>query len=617
MFGIKKHHILYLLIVSIGFGQVEDDEKTRSFLFGLIKLKRSSPFLKGYRWSKWFHAREFNEPVTMIPLEFKYGVGFTGKTSGSYTSLDENSAKNDPDKIKYEADVDPIPISYENIWGTSLELDMAMVNIPYYLIGTSWLNVLTGITYRNSTLLYPGEVPHESWGSVNSSWSTPAYFSPRVTDYMITNHVQLQPYNNWFINLRYSYGLSSAKLYSSDNEIWDESPTGSGTSMAVGVGLRFILDPGKENRFTVGLDFRHSYTKLTTIDDPSDITPINDLDLNNYGLYFTLSAFFGGERTSGDDGKDMYYRKDYYGAQSNFEKFINNHPTHANRHKADAYLEKIYYKIPYLVMSEGKTLDDKQQTRKALKKYREALSLVRDDSVITELLNGRIEQIALQWLSDAEETLQRGDYITAYELVKEVASFSLYGKRELARFKSHVILGEGKQYQDALFIGKAMDKYADALSLNPDLIYDVKTLQYKAGIQMAKLAAKANEFDEIQLAIQSLEYAKELSGSIGEKNEKLLKDLREKLDKHDDYKHQQLIDQRMNSARHKQSLARTEKLEIGQTVPKVQALLGEPHETIFGNNGTNPNEQLWIYFINQNTLQLTFVDFILYRIEEI
>jgi len=600
----------------MGFAQNVEDDNTRSFLFGLIKLKRSSPYLKGYRWSKWLHAREFNTPVRMIPLEFKYGVGFNGKTSGELTNLSEESAVDDTEKIKYESDVEPITQGYKNIWGSSVELDMGLVNIPYYLVGTSWLNLLTGVTYRQSTLIYPAEVPYESWGDENANWGDLSYFSPKVTDYMITNHIQLQPYNSWFLNVRYSYGLSNAQLYSTDRETWEDAPTGSGTSSAYGVGFRYILDPGKANRFTAGIDFRYSYTKLT-IDDPADLTPISTADLSNYGLYFTLSAFFGGERTSGDDGKDMYYRKDYYGARSNFEQFLLEQPTHANRHRAKDYLGKIYHKIPYLVMKEGKVLDDDNKTRKAIKKYQEALSLVRGDTVVTKLLTGRIEQIALQWMSAAEDMLKNGDYITAYSLVKEVAGFSEYGKRELPRFKSHVILGEGKQYQEALFIGKAMEKYAEALALNPDLIYDIKSLQYKAGIQMAKLATQANEFDEIQLAIQSLEYARELSGSIGPKNEKLLEELREKLASLDEYKSQLIIDHKMDSARHRQALARSQKLAIGQTIPKVQELLGEPHDKIVGDDGANPKEQLWIYFLKQKTLHLTFVDFALYRIEEI
>ena len=81
-----------------------------------------------------------------------------------------------------------------------------------------------------------------------------------------------------------------------------------------------------------------------------------------------------------------------------------------------------------------------------------------------------------------------------------------------------------------------MQKYTEALELNPDLIYEVKSLQYRAGIQMAKLATEANEFEEIQLAIYALEYARELAGGIGEKNEKLLIDLNKKLESYDNYK---------------------------------------------------------------------------------
>jgi hypothetical protein len=45
--------------------------------------------------------------------------------------------------------------------------------------------------------------------------------------------------------------------------------------------------------------------------------------------------------------------------------------------------------------------------------------------------------------------------------------------------------------------------------------------------------------------------------------------------------------------------------------------LGKPHEKILGNGGTNIEEQLWIYFTNKKSLQLSFVNFILFKIEEI
>ena len=613
----KTRHILFLLLLSGLWGQIEDEKKPKTFLFGLIKFDTESAYEKGAWLDKWLHGREFAAPVNLIPVEIHYGIGFNGKTSGSAANLDKDSAADDPDKIKYDEDVDPISQKFNNLWGSSMEVDVGLINIPYYLLGTSWMNVMTGLTYRTSKTLYGAEVPYEEWAKTKINWGDTVYFSPKMEEYMLTTHFQYQPFNNWFMNFRYSYGLASAVFYTPDHEEWDETLTGSGTSAAMGAGIRFILDPGKENRFTVGLDFRYSYTKIHTILDPADITPINRFDLSNYGLYVTLSAFYGGKKTIGDEAKKLYYRKDYIHARDKFKQFLSDYPAHANRHRAEKYIADCDYKIPYTIMDEGVVLDKKSKTQKALDRYIYAKSLVKNDTLILETLNRRIDQIALLWMFEAEKMLNESRYDEAYSLVKHVAEFSIHGKKELRRFKSWVVLGEGKKYQTAGFIGKAMEKYANALEMNPDLIYEVKSLQYRAGIQMARLAKEADEFDEIQLAIHSLEFARELSGGIGKRNEQLLMDLNNKLKSLSDYKTRVLIDHKMNLARGKQARARTEKLKVGQTIPQVQELLGEPHEKIIGSHGTNPEEQLWIYFVDQKSLHLSFHHFQLFKIEEL
>ena len=613
----KTRHILFLLLLSGLWGQIEDEKKPKTFLFGLIKFDTESAYEKGAWLDKWLHGREFAAPVNLIPVEIHYGIGFNGKTSGSAANLDKDSAADDPDKIKYDEDVDPISQKFNNLWGSSMEVDVGLINIPYYLLGTSWMNVMTGLTYRTSKTFYGAEVPYEEWAKTKINWGDTVYFSPKMEEYMLTTHFQYQPFNNWFMNFRYSYGLASAVFYTPDHEEWDETLTGSGTSAAMGAGIRFILDPGKENKFTVGLDFRYSYTKIHTILDPADITPINRFDLSNYGLYVTLSAFYGGKKTIGDKAKKLYYRKDYIHARDKFKQFLSDYPAHANRHRAEKYIADCDYKIPYTIMDEGVVLDKKSKTQKALDRYIYAKSLVKNDTLILETLNRRIDQIALLWMFEAEKMLNESRYDEAYSLVKHVAEFSIHGKKELRRFKSWVVLGEGKKYQTAGFIGKAMEKYANALEMNPDLIYEVKSLQYRAGIQMARLAKEADEFDEIQLAIHSLEFARELSGGIGKRNEQLLMDLNNKLKSLSDYKTRVLIDHKMNLARGKQARARTEKLKVGQTIPQVQELLGEPHEKIIGSHGTNPEEQLWIYFVDQKSLHLSFHHFQLFKIEEL
>ena len=100
---------------------------------------------------------------------------------------------------------------------------------------------------------------------------------------------------------------------------------GSGSSSAGAIGLRFIFDTGLKNRFSIGFDVRHSYTKIHNIDDPDEITPITRFDLSNYGVYVSLSAFYGGRKTIGDKAKIDYYRKDYIKAlKKNSNNFLVN-----------------------------------------------------------------------------------------------------------------------------------------------------------------------------------------------------------------------------------------------------------------------------------------------------
>ncbi len=609
--------VLFIFLCGLS-GQVEEKEP-KTYFFGLIKIDSDSPYEDGYWLNKWFFSREFASPVNIVPIELRYGFGVTGKSKGSVASFGTKSFKDDPGKIRYDRDAVPISQGINNLYGTSIEFDMGLINIPSYIVGTSWINVLTGISYRTSTLLFPAEIPGQDWGGINDNWNREAYFSPKLNEYLVTTHFQYQPFNNWYLNFRYGYGLASALFYSPDRteQIWNQNLTGSGSSSAGAIGLRFVFDTGLNNRFTIGFDIRHSYTKIHRINDPEDITPITRFDLSNYGVYVSLSAFYGGRKTIGDKAKVDFYRRDYIQALKKFEQFIAKYPSHSNSHRAEKYIADCEYKIPYKLMRQGLVLEETGKIKKALNMYQIAKSKVKNDTIAYNMIDDRIEQIALLWMIKAEEMLNKGNYITAYNLVKTVSNFSIKGKKEIRRFKSWVILGEGKQYQKLGFIGKAMEKYAEALELNIDLIYEIRSLQYKAGIQMAKLADEADEFEEIQLAIHSLETARDLAGGIGSKNEKLLVELKEKLEELDDYKTRILIDQKMNQGRLELMRARSDRLEIGLTLPQVEDLLGPPHEKILGNNGKDHDQQLWIYFMGKGSLQLSFHNFQLFKIEKL
>tara|TARA_A100001011_G_scaffold394058_1_gene485506 strand:+ start:1042 stop:2895 length:1854 start_codon:yes stop_codon:yes gene_type:complete len=611
-----KYILLFNTIISSIFCEEKKGGSKKSSFFDLVKFDTSSPYETGYWYDKWFKSREFSYPVKKIPIELRYGIGFNGSFSGSAS---DPSAKDEKTLITYEDNsIEKINQDFSNLWGTAIDIDFMMYNLPHYILNTSWLNMMTGFSYRKNTLSNPATIPFSVWGNIEGkeSWGVDKKFSPTTNEFLITNVMQWQPFNSWYLNFRYGYGFANTKFYTSDNKKWDETPSGSGTSMALGFGIRFILDPGKANKFSLGIDLRHSYTKIHTINDPKNVTPIEKFRLTNYGLYLTLSAFYGGDLSKGDKAKRLYFSKDYIGARNEFRTFLNEYPTHSNHRSAKEYLEICEYKIPYVIMEQGVVLDSRGKTEKALEKYLYAKSLVKKDTIIMGALDGRIDQIALIWMNEAEMLLTEEKYNNALSLVKRVSKFSNHGENALRRFKSYTILGSGKEYQGAGFIGKAMSKYTEALKMNPELIYMVKALQYNAGIQMVGLAGEADEFDEIYLAIESLTYAKELSGGIGEKNETLLEDLKKKLDNYDEYQIRKNIDKRMSLAREEKIISKSESISIGMKLLKVQELLGDPHEKV-EKNIKGINDQLWIYFVNNKSLHLSFQNYILYKIEEI
>ena len=59
----------------------------------------------------------------------------------------------------FDSEVEPLDQNIENIFGTSLDIDIGMINIPNLIMKTSWMNVLTGLNYRSSSIISPKEVP--------------------------------------------------------------------------------------------------------------------------------------------------------------------------------------------------------------------------------------------------------------------------------------------------------------------------------------------------------------------------------------------------------------------------------------------------------------------------
>ncbi len=576
-------------------------DTSESLIFRLFKPQQEQgvDYEKGYYWDRIFHRREFHEPVKIIPVELRYGFGYNG--GSGFLGL-----KTPPNWMEL-ADTDAELFDGGSITariGHQLDIDLLKTNLPFYILKTSWLDMHTGINLRYASLFLPAEVP-TAWSETNPTWLSAVEFTGKIIEVSWSQSLILQWYESWYANLRYTYGLASSTFYG------ENSISGWGPSQSFALGGRLILDPGQTNRYALGLDLKYTHTEIKNINDPKDLSPITKFTLDNFGIFATVSVFFGGQKTDGDVGKMHYYRRDYITAARMLESFVENNPTHANRHRAEKFILKSKQKIPIQLMREGMSFDERGMIDKALQRYIRARALA--DTTLIPVLDERIREMAFIELEKAESLLNSGRGEDAIKKVRSIVSWYQEMDKHILRFETTHLLNEGKRALDHGFHRKALEMFDLAVEKDPGLELEVGAYRAQIAADLLALADSVKDFASIRLVVFSLEEARRLTGSLGKGNERVLKALKSKLAAWEEYLMRQKIDQRMEAERRKVE-EKPPPVELGMTIPQVQDIMGEPSEKI--SRGQDQKNQLWIYRYEDGTeVVLTFSDYVLFRIE--
>ena len=164
--------LLVFILTNSLFSQVLTKQEAKIYLWGLIKIPNDSKRGKVPIYDRLFRYREFAAPVNYMPIEIRSGLGVNGKISGSSSSPSANDLDN---WIWFDNDATPLDQGVENIIGTSLDIDFGMINIPNIIMKTSWMNLLTGINYRSSSIISPKSIPDD--------WKVAAASPPLTLDY--------------------------------------------------------------------------------------------------------------------------------------------------------------------------------------------------------------------------------------------------------------------------------------------------------------------------------------------------------------------------------------------------------------------------------------------------
>ncbi len=612
-----RFYIVLFTILVQGFSIASPfapEDSVKTYFWGLIKIPQNADLVyeDGYFLDKLLHPREFSEPITFLPLEVSYGVGISG---GGGEDLDLMRTG----WMKFEENP---PYSFDgghigNRIGHQLELDFLKLNLSHYILGSSWADMQTGLFFRYASVFFPPSIPDKDWQNYNPSWNVvDKTFSPRVFTLGMSHSWIYQSAKYWFFHCEYTYGIATADFYRHRvNKNYDSKPSGWGPATSYSAGLRLILDPGMKNRYAVGVDFKHVYTKINRIKDEDNVTPISRFDLANFGLFFSIDVFYGGKKTSGDKGKEYYYHRDYIKAVESFRDFLHRYPRHANRYKAERYLQKCIPKIPYQLMREGMSFDERNLIDKALDRYLKARVIATDPNMLASL-QIRIDQIADKQIYDAELLMEKGYLQKALSIMEKVVTYSERGRKELPRFHARVMLRDGEVALNAGFYKKAMNLFMNALRKDTDLALEVGILQHQIAVKLVEQANQITDPEDIRLAIESLEMAEQLSLSFRKSDREILNQLKEKLKISEQIKVQSGVFNKMDETRKEIEEQRKPKAKIGMTIPEIQEILGNPSEKIHKPDVEGEDHQLWIYPMKDGKeLQITFLNFIVIRVE--
>ena len=577
-------------------------DTTKSLLFKLFPIEEgmSGDNEKGYVWDRIFRRREFHNPVNFIPMELRYGFGYNA--GGGFLGLGNLRSS----WMSYESDVPDFDGGkFNSRLSQQFDLDILKTNLAYYWFGNSWLDMHTGINLRYSDLLSPADIP-DDWIISKSSWIANTQFSGKMFEVAWSQSLMLQWFESWYTTYRYTYGIAFSEIYSAK-----DSPTGYGPSQSFTMGARIIVDPGMTNRFAVGVDLKYTHTNINKINDSKDITPINNFTIQTAGIYATASVFFGGRKTKGDTGKMHYYRRDFIAAKRILEEFVDENPKHANVHRAKKLIVESERKIPYQLMREGMSFDERGMLERAVEKYIRAKSMA--DSSLSIVIEDQLRIIALREVEKAEGWLNRGFGDSAIAHVTMVSGWYPQINHHLKRFQITHLLNQGENLYRIGLNDRALGRFDKALEMDPGLAFEIAAYKHQIASDLLTMADSLKDLNSLRFIVYALERTKQLTGGLNKTNTRILNELKLKLSAQDEFETRLNIDAILRAEKEKREAHNP--IELGMSIAQVEDIMGSPSEIV--SNGSERRDQLWIYrYENGAEVYLTFTNYKLFRIEE-
>ena len=535
-----------------------------------------------------FRPLEFREPIRSIPAEGKFGLGFYG-----LGGIDKRINMNEG----FES------IKSNNILSSFYDFEFAQTNLSYLFFKKSYADILTGVGLRRFSPIFTKPKLPESWG-INRKFSPTILEMNIVTSYII----MWQP--SWFIQLKYSYGTNFTRFY--QNKSMDLNPYSIGLTSSYSIGIKRISETMSNARYSWGLELRHSYNKFKNVRYDLEPNPIKSMIIPNYGIFFTLSAFYGGNKTSGDEAKKMFLNKDYISAKNKIDQFLNQYPNHSRSLRAKKLLKKINERIPGQLFKEANKLKLNMKIDRASDKYLEAMLNAND--FLKPKIAKEIEKISDIYILNAKKLFNQGLYDKALEEIKKAAAISDNGIVEKNRLEAEIIMKQGDELELIGLHLQAIKKYNQVPDIDRTLSSKAYEATVKSTINMLNDVNQAKDITTLRLALKSLKTAELFFKPAEFKYKEYIEVIQNQLTYQDSIEINEEIRNSTKRSRKIIEERNRKKVSLGMILPEVEEILGKPTK-IINTTKKNKNYQMWIYELENINKTFYFEDYILFKIE--
>ena len=304
-------------------------------------------------WKNTFKQMTFREPINFLPYDIRIGYYEYG---GPDYFNELNSFLSDDDNLEsspYNTSDLTFPSLVDKKFRKMIALEIDFLRYNFFSDKQNIIDVQFGLGYRlykniNDVAFDNGDSLDPEFNEFNINGTFIMQFNPRYYNY-----------------LYYSSGYTRASFY--NNNLSNSDATGSGISNHLGLGMNFIVPNNNEkSNFHCGIELRFSSLNIDNINEPNNLSRIDDFKMESIGLLFSFGVGYGGKKTLGDIAYSSMLKNNYIDAYEKLKRYKKN-PRKYNISKIDEMIEFSQNQIPYQLYNDAMGYYDNNKFDEALK----------------------------------------------------------------------------------------------------------------------------------------------------------------------------------------------------------------------------------------------------------